>query len=115
MPGDIGASLQRLADDAVQPGEPGLVIGICRDGTLVATAAAGLADLERAAPITDQTVFDIASSSKQICATTLLLLERDGLLDLDDPLAKHLSGLRLREPVSTRHCLQHVAGLREYF
>lgn len=112
---ELRRRLQELVDQHAKPDEPGLVVGLCRDGQLVATATAGLADIERSVPMTEQNVFDIASSSKQICATVLLLLERDGLLSLDDPLADHLAELRLRERVTLRQCLQHTAGLREYF
>src|SRR5438067_3077867 len=112
---ELGLRLQELVDKQAKPDEPGLVVGLCRHGQLIATAIAGLADVERQVPITVQSVFDIASSSKQVCATTLLLLERDGLLSLDDPLAMYLTDLRLREPVTLRQCLQHTAGLREYF
>jgi CubicO group peptidase (beta-lactamase class C family) len=109
------ARLQALLDARVATGEPGTALGVCRNGDLVATAVGGLADLERAVPVTVDTVFDIASSSKQICATTLLLLEREGKLGLDDTLVQHLPELRLVPRPTVRQCLQHTAGLREYF
>jgi CubicO group peptidase (beta-lactamase class C family) len=109
------AALTALLETKVERGEPGFVVAVCRDGVPLASAAVGLADIERNVALGAGSVFDIASCSKQICATTVLLLERDGVLRIDDPLDRHLTGLRLRHPVTIRQCLQHTGGLREYF
>jgi CubicO group peptidase (beta-lactamase class C family) len=94
--------------------DPGHAVGIYRGGDLVATAAAGLAVLEHDVPIGVQTVFDIASASKQFTATCLVLLARDGRLSLDDDVRLHLPELSLQVPVTLRQCLSHTGGLREY-
>ena len=68
-------------------------------------------------PMTRQTIFDLASLTKPMATTTaILLLAADGLLDLDDPVAKSLPsfGEREKEAVTIRHLLTHASGLKPW-
>lgn len=105
--------LHDLLADIEETG-PGAAIGFYDHGELVASATKGQASLEHRAPITVETIFDIASVSKQITATCVVLLQRDGLLSLDDDLRNFVPELKLREPVTLRQCAQHTGGLRDY-
>ena len=95
--------------------EPGLAVGVYTDGELAAAATAGCAVVEHSVPVTERTMFDIASVSKHMTATCLLLLARDGHFDLDADISASLPELRLSQPVTFRQCLTHTAGLRDYF
>ena len=99
----------------VTGGGPGHAVGVYRGGALVAHAAAGCAVIEHDIPIGADTIFDIASASKQFTAACLLLLQRDGMLSLDEDLRRHLPELLLPVPVTLRQCLSHTSGLREYY
>ena len=90
-------------------------LGVYADGQLVSSATAGCAVIEHAVPVTEHTAFDIASVSKHLTSACLLLLARDGLVDLDADLRAALPELRLTRPVTLRQCLTHTAGLRDYF
>ena len=94
--------------------EPGLAVGIYRDGELAASACAGCAVPEHGVPITEHTAFDIASVSKHVTSACLLLLASDGLVDLEADIRGALPELALAEPVTLRQCLTHTAGLRDY-
>jgi len=107
----LGGFLDSLAGSA----EPGLAVGVYTGGTLYASAAAGAAVVEHDVPITEHTAFDIASVSKQMTAACVLLLARDGRLDLDADIRVLLPELALTRPVTLRQCLTHTAGLRDYF
>ena len=96
-------------------GGPGHAVGVYRDGALVAQAAAGRAVIEHDVPAGPGTIFDIASASKQFTAACLLLLQRDGMLSLDEDVRRHLPELALPVPVTLRQCLSHTSGLREYY
>jgi hypothetical protein len=52
--------------------------------------------------------------SKQITATCVALLQRDGVLSLGDDVREFVPELALREPVTLRQCAQHTGGLRDY-
>jgi len=83
-------------------------------GLLVSSATAGCALPEHEVPVTEHTAFDIASVSKHMTSACLLLLARDGLVDLDKDIRASLPELALSEPVTLRQCLTHTAGLRDY-
>ena len=53
--------------------QPGCAVGVGERGRPVFTKGYGVADLERGAPITRDSVFDIASASKQITAAVVYL------------------------------------------
>jgi CubicO group peptidase (beta-lactamase class C family) len=95
--------------------QPGCAVGVIRDGALVHAAGFGMADIERAAAIDADTVFNIASTSKQFTAFALLLLARDGRLSLDDSVRKHVPELpAYAEAVTLRQLMHHLGGLRSY-
>ena len=105
--------LADLVSECVTGGGPGHA-GVYGPAGLIAHASAGLAVLEHGILIGPDTVFDIASASKQFTAACLVLLERDGTLSLDDDVRAHLPELSLPVPVTLRQCLTHTGGLREY-
>ena len=107
--------IQDLLTARVRAGEPGVAVGVYRDGVLTEQVCAGLAAVEHGAPVTPDTLLDIASASKQVTAACLLLLRRDGRLDLGDDVRRYVPELALREPVTLRQCLTHTGGLREYY
>lgn len=94
---------------------PGGVVGIVQNGKLVLSKAYGKACLEFDAPITENTMFNIASVSKQFTAFAIILLENEGKLNIDDEIQKHLPELPyFKEPITIRHLLTHTSGLRNF-
>jgi CubicO group peptidase (beta-lactamase class C family) len=93
---------------------PGCAIGVIRDGKLIYERAYGMADLEQGSPIGPNTVFHIASISKQFTAFAILLLEKDGKLSLDDDIRKYLPEMHdFGKTITIRHLLNHTSGLRD--
>src|SRR5215472_6027887 len=88
--------------------EPGIAVGVYRDGELAASAAAGSAVPEHGVAVTENTAFDIASVSKHTTAASMLLLARDGLVDLDADIRAVVPELALAQPVTLRQCLTHT-------
>ncbi len=94
---------------------PGCAVGVFEKGEIVYARGYGMADLEREVPITSRSVFDIGSVSKQFVAMSILLLEEDGKLTLDDDVRKHVPEMRdYGEPITLRHLLHHTSGIRDY-
>jgi CubicO group peptidase (beta-lactamase class C family) len=91
--GDLTARSQRALDDAIEPDAPGCSAAVGIEGKVAWTGVRGIADLSTGAKITADTVFDIASVSKQFTATAILLQTEAGSLGLDDPLSDHVAGL----------------------
>lgn len=94
---------------------PGCAVGVAHNGKVVLEAGYGMADLERNTPITPNTIFESGSLAKQFTAMSLMLLARQGKISLDDPLRKYLPELPdYGTPVTIRHVLSHVSGIREW-
>ncbi len=94
---------------------PGCAVGVYRDGKIQYARGYGLADLERRVPISSKTVFDIGSTSKQFTAASVVLLQQDGKLSLDDDVRRFLPELPVYDRLITiRHLLHHTSGVRDY-
>lgn len=94
---------------------PGCAVGVANHGTVVLKSGYGMADLERNVPITADTVFESGSVAKQFTATALLLLAQQGKISLDDPLRKYLPEIPdYGTPLTIRHVMSHLSGLREW-
>ena len=65
-------------------------------------------------PITPSSVFYIASVSKQFVTMSILLLEEQGKLSLDDEIQKHLPDFpKYKDPLTIRHFIHHTSGVRD--
>ena len=91
---------------------PGLAVAVVKDGTIVKAQGYGIADLKTKAPVTRESVFKIASVSKQFVAAGIMLLVQDGRLDVGDPVTQYIQDAPApwRE-ITIRHLLTHTAGL----
>lgn len=113
-PADASAELDALLARFSTHDSPGLAIRVLHHGEVVYSKGTGLADLAHSVPITTRTAFHVGSITKQFTAFSLLLLERDGLLSLDDDVRKFLPELpTYAKPITLRELVQHSAGLRD--
>jgi CubicO group peptidase (beta-lactamase class C family) len=93
---------------------PGAAVAVIKDGEIVYSKGIGMADLERGVPITTESVFEIGSISKQFTAMSILLLENDGKLSLDDDIRKHVPEMpEYERPITLRHLMHHISGVRD--
>jgi CubicO group peptidase (beta-lactamase class C family) len=97
----------------------GLAIGMVREGRLEFFKGHGVADIASKTPITEDTVFRIASISKTFTAIAVMQLWEQGLVDLDAPANDYLRSFKLVpakasfRPATVRHLLTHTAGIPE--
>ena len=116
-----GADLDRFVSTlhrVFYPGEvaPGIVVVVVKDSRVILLKGFGYADLETKRPVTPQTVFYIASSTKPFFALTAALLDHKGVVDLDAPLSRYLPSVKLQAPLSPdainlRKLLTHTHGV----
>ena len=91
---------------------PGLALAVVRNGTVVKMQGYGLANLDHDVPVTPDTVFELASVTKQFTAAAIMKLVEEGKLQLDDPILWHLpQGPATWSAITVRHLLTHTAGL----
>lgn len=94
---------------------PGLDVAVVRDGQAVKSKGYGLANVELDVPVTEETVFEIGSLTKQFTAAAVLMLVEEGKVRLDDSLSKHLPGVPAAwSAVTVRHLLTHSSGIQNY-
>jgi len=87
---------------------------VVRNDSLIFSKGYGMANLEYGVPITPQTIFHMASVSKQFTAYSVLLLERQGRLSLDDDIRKYLNWFPdLKEKITVRNLMNHTSGIRD--
>ena len=91
---------------------PGLSLAVIKNGEVATMKGYGLANLEHDVPVTPDTVFELASLTKQFTATAIMLLVEEGKVKLDDPIPEYLPNSPERwKGITVRHLLTHTAGL----
>ncbi|MFD8967618.1 serine hydrolase domain-containing protein [Streptomyces sp. NPDC059568] len=107
LPGTRRALLHRIALAQTEGRAPSLVAAVAREGRMVWTGSRSCVDGH--APDAD-TQYRVGSITKTFTAVLVLRLRDEGLLDLGDPLEKHLPGTGVGE-ITVAQLLGHTAGL----
>src|ERR1700753_1937414 len=93
---------------------PGWAVGIVRNDSLIFAKGYGMANLEYGVTISPETIFHMASVSKQFTAFSIVLLARQGKLNLDDVIHKYLPWFPdLKKKITVRNLLNHTSGVRD--
>ena len=94
---------------------PGLSLAVTIDNELIFTKGYGAANVELRSPALAESVYEVASLTKQFVAVAVLLLNQDGKLSLDDPVSRHLpEAPPAWEKITLRHLLTHTSGIPDY-
>jgi CubicO group peptidase (beta-lactamase class C family) len=93
---------------------PGAAIAVVEDGEISFKKGYGMSNLEYDIPITPSSIFHIASVSKQFTAFSILLLEEEGKLSLDDDIRKYIPEVPdFGNTITLNHFVHHTSGLRD--
>jgi D-alanyl-D-alanine carboxypeptidase len=91
---------------------PGLSLVVIKDGQIIKAKGYGLANIKLKIQAKPETIYRIASVSKQFIATGIMLLVQEGKLGLDDPIGKYLEGTPATwKTITVRHLLTHTSGI----
>jgi CubicO group peptidase (beta-lactamase class C family) len=133
----VGISVERLAridkmcEEEVANGNlPGIVSLVARNGKIVHWKAYGMADNQEGKKMERDAIFRIASQTKAITATAVLMLWEEGKFQLDDPISKYIpefknaqvlntfqysdttwSGISANKEITIRHLITHTSGI----
>lgn len=92
--------------------ETGSIISIIKNEKTVYSNKKGLANIEHQVLITDSTVFNIASVSKQFTIFLALILEEEGKLSLNDDIRLYLTELKdVSKKITIKQLANHTHGL----
>lgn len=93
---------------------PGCSVAAARNGKTLYSRGYGMADLEHRVPIGADTVFHVASVSKQFTAAAIVLLAQQQALSLDDQVGKYLPQFPdFGAPITIRQLVHHTSGIRD--
>lgn len=125
------ARIDALCEDAVKSGKiPGVVALVARHGKIVYHKAFGMADSGAGRALKTDDIFRIASQTKAVTATAVMILWEEGRFRLDDPISKFIpefkdaqvlktyndqdgswTGEPVRRAITIRDLLTHTSGL----
>ena len=83
-------------------------------GEIVSKGVLGFRDPENTLPITEDTIFQLASVSKTFTSAAVMLLMRQGLFSPEDEITKFFPEIPY-PGVTVRHLLTHTSGIPDYF
>lgn len=105
---------QYIQDVMAERHIPGLQLAVVKDNKIVKLASFGFADLQHQVPVTDKTLFPINSMTKGFTGVAIVQLSERGLLELNDPIGKHLPELpKAWHPLTIKQLMAHTSGLPE--
>lgn len=117
LPASVAARIDAVMLRAVAAQQlPGVSLAIARrDGTILYANGYGFRNLARREPADANTVYNIASITKQFTAASILLLAQDHRLTIDDPVSTFVPGAAFAKGVSLRDLMNHTSGIPDYF
>jgi CubicO group peptidase (beta-lactamase class C family) len=93
---------------------PGLAIAIVKNGQVVKKDFYGVSNVETNSPVNENSVFEIASLTKQFTCAAILILQQEGKLSVSDKLSKYLHDLPPSwQEITLSHLMNHTSGLRD--
>lgn len=136
-PETVGISTERLARidkmcaDEVEKGNlPGIVSLVARNGKIVHWKAYGMANNAEDKKLKRDDIFRIASQTKAITSTAVMMLWEEGKFQLDDPISKYIpefknaqvlstfqysdttwTGMPVKNEITIRNLLSHTSGI----
>lgn len=87
---------------------------IAENDTIILQKSYGIANRESNEPLTDNSIFNLASVTKQFTAMAIYLLVKEGKLSLDDEMSKYIPELNFYKGVTINHLVHHTSGLPDY-
>ena len=95
---------------------PGCALGVYQDGKILYARGYGMASLELGVALSPRSVLDVGSISKQFTAMSMLMLQKEGKLSLDDPIRKYIPEMPpYGDKITLRRALSQTSGLRDLY
>src|SRR5687768_16742739 len=98
----IPKRMQKFVDEAGPQQVAGMVIVVGSSEGVAVHEALGQRTLESQEPMPKDALFRIASMTKPITAVAIMMLEQEGKLSVEDPVAKHLPEFKGQLPIDKR-------------
>ncbi len=107
--------IDAIVNADIKPGAPGAAVAVVKDGELIHAKGYGRANVEWNIPNTPDTVFRLASVTKQFTATAIIMLAGQGTLSVDDPITRFFPDYPTSgHDITVQHLLNHTSGIFSY-
>ena len=94
---------------------PGLSLLVAKDGKTIYKVGLGMADLENNIKTKSNHVFEIGSITKQFTSVSILMLEEQGKLSVNDEITKYIEDYPTQgKTITIHHLLNHTSGIKSY-
>lgn len=110
-------AIDTIAEAFVGDSTPGLGVLVLREGKVLHIAGYGFADIDEETPVTPDSLFDLASVSKQMTALAARMQIEEGLYDEDTPVSDLLpafADIDSPRPITVGDLIHHLSGLTDY-
>jgi len=111
-------SFDMLVDHIFKNAQTGITSGVSvlvsENGEIIYEKGFGYADIGNKVPVTPDTKFRIGSITKQFIAASILKLQEEGKLNVQDTLSKFLPDFPRGSEVTIHHLLTHTSGIHSY-
>ncbi|MDD1725092.1 MAG: beta-lactamase family protein [Methanospirillum sp.] len=107
----ISRNLDRYLTVLTDAGRFSGAVQVMRGDTVILSKGYGMGNYEFSVPNTPQTVFPIASNTKQLTAAAILKLQEQGRLNLTDPVTKFIPNATNWKDIRISHLLNHTSGI----
>lgn len=87
---------------------------VAEKGKIIYLKSFGVANEFTGGKVNENTIFELASCSKQFTAMAIIILKEQGKLSLDDPISRYLPKLSFYDKITIRNLLNHTGGLPDY-
>lgn len=87
---------------------------IAKDGVVWISKGYGMANFEKKIPNTAQTIYRIGSITKPFTAISIMRLQEQGLLNVQDTLDKYIPDYPNGDQIKLHHLLSHTSGIEDY-
>lgn len=112
--GEVGAEVDQYLESCEALGFSGVVL-VQKNHQVIVRKGYGMARWDLELPNTPETLYDIASASKQVTAAAILLLESRGEIDTSKSIAEYLPGVpKEHKSVTVYHLLTHTSGFPRF-
>jgi len=116
--GKPGGSIEQEMETFLQAHfETGQFMGsvlVARGDEILYSGGYGMANLEHNVPNTPETIYRLASLTKQFTAAAILQLQEQGLLDINDPVDRYLPEYPHGDEITIYQLLNHTSGIPDY-
>jgi CubicO group peptidase (beta-lactamase class C family) len=111
---DISNKLDSLYSEMLEYGEFNGNVLIAENDTIILQKSYGTANKEKNEILKENSIFNLASVTKQFTATAIFLLSKKNKISLDDEMGKYIPELDFYKRITINHLVHHTSGLPDY-